>query len=391
MKAAWLSVGLGALAVVACGSSSDGTNKPGNTAGSSSGGSAGTGGSQNQSGSATGGSAGSNASGSGNGGGGGLGGAAGGTAATGFQCPAGAAVAPVLTGLAPVRVEGVPPADAFNNMNNDFSNIEGDVWIGDALYVSEISTTNAQQGQPPPGRVLKITADDQVSVLLPDSGSNGLAVNAAGELFGAIHKDGSISKLSLMGGAAVPVASMFMGMRFDSPNDLTIHSNGTIYFTDPNFQAPMPLPQAATRAYRVPPGGQPEAIEPDVNLTNPNGITLSKNQDFLYIGGGQLKKYPVMADGSLGAGTTFVEGGHGDGMVIDCADNLYVAPGGAGPINVYSPAGQSIGTITVTGIEQITNVAFGGADHKTLYVSGQGGKTGKGLFKIPMNVVGFPY
>ena len=70
MKAAWLSVGLGALAVVACGSSGEGTNKPGNTAGSSSGGSAGTtgsaglgtGGSQNQSGSATGGSAGSNAS-----------------------------------------------------------------------------------------------------------------------------------------------------------------------------------------------------------------------------------------------------------------------------------------------------------------------------------------
>jgi gluconolactonase len=98
-----------------------------------------------------------------------------------------------------------------------------------------------------------------------------------------------------------------------------------------------------------------------------------------------------MADGSLGAGTTFVEGGHGDGMVIDCSDNLYVAPGGAGPINVYSPAGQAIGTITVSGIEQITNVAFGGADRKTLYVSGQGGKTGKGLFKVPMNVVGFPY
>jgi gluconolactonase len=405
MKAACLSLGLGlgaALVVVGCGASGGG-DKPASTAGTSSGGaSAGssttsggagssTGGNQSQSGATTGGSsAGSNAT-SGSGGGA-SGGAAGGTGALGFECPAGAAVAPVLTGLTPVRVVGVPPDDAFNNMNNDFSNIEGDVWIGDALYVSEISTTNLMQGKPPPGRVLKITADDKVSILLPDSGSNGLATNAAGELFGAIHKDGSISKLSLTGGAPVPVAGMFMGLRFDSPNDLTIHKSGTIYFSDPSFQAPMPPPQAATRAYRVPPGGQPEAIEPNVNLTNPNGMTLSKNQDFLYIGGGQLKKYPVMADGSLGAGTEFVPGGQGDGMVIDCADNLYVAPIGSGPIKVYSPAGgQPIGTISVTGIDQITNLAFGGADHKTLYVSGQGGKGNKGLFKIAMNVTGFPY
>jgi gluconolactonase len=404
MKAAWLSLGFGtALVVVGCGASGGG-DKPAGTAGTSAGGaSAGssttsggagmsTGGTQSQGGVMTGGSAG-NAPSSGSGGGGGASGGTttGGTAATGFVCPAGDSAAPVLTGLAPVRVVGVPPDDAFNNMNNDFSNIEGDVWIGDALYVSEISTTNAQQNQPPPGRVLKITADDKVSILLPDSGSNGLATNAMGDLIGAVHKDGSISKLSLTGGAPVPIASMFMGMRFDSPNDLTIHKSGTIYFSDPNFQAPKPFPQAATRAYRVPPGGQPEAIEPAVNLTNPNGMTLSKNQDFLYIGGGQLKKYPVMADGSLGAGTEFVAGGHGDGMVVDCADNLYVAPGGSGPVTVYGPDAKVVGTISVTGIDQITNLAFGGADHKTLYVSGQGGKGAKGLFKIAMNVAGFPY
>jgi gluconolactonase len=228
-----------------------------------------------------------------------------------------------------------------------------------------------------------------VTILLPDSGSNGLATNAAGELIGAVHKDGSISKLSLSGGAAMPLVSMFMGMRFDSPNDLTIHPNGTIYFTDPSWQAPMPAPQAMTRAYRVPPGGQAEAIEPNVNLDQPNGITLSKNRDFLYIAGNQLKKYPVMADGSLGAGTAFVQGGKGDGMVVDCGDNLYVATGTN--VTVYSPTAQVLGTITVPGIQEITNVAFGGTDHKTLYVSGQGGKDAKGLFKIPMNVAGFPY
>lgn len=405
MKAAWSSVGC-LLLLVGCGASDGDGDKPTNTAGSSSGGSAsggttGTtagmngGGSQSQSGSTSGGAgtAGSGTAGSGTGGGGtgsGGSGGSGGTGAKGFECPAGASEAPKLTGLTPTRVMGVPPADAFNNMNNDFSNIEGDVWIGDALYVSEISATQGKQGEPPPGRVLKITADDKVTVLLPDSGSNGLAVNAAGELFGAIHKDGSISKLSLSGGAATPVASMFMGKRFNSPNDLTIHPNGTIYFTDPTWQAPNPAPQTA-RAYRVPPGGQPEAIEPNVTLNQPNGITLSKNRDFLYIAGNQLKKYPVMADGSLGAGVNFLPngGGSGDGMVIDCGDNLYVAT--SQNVTVYSPAGQMLGSFTVPGLMEITNVAFGGTDHKTLYVSGQGGKDQKGLFKIPMNVAGFPY
>jgi len=125
------------------------------------------------------------------------------------------------------------------------------------------------------------------------------------------------------------------------------------------------------------------------SLNQPNGITLSKNQDLLYIGGNQLKKYPVMADGSRGAGATFVPGATTDRMVIDCADNLYAAA--SGTVNVYSSAGVLLGHIDVPSLSQITNVAFGGADHETLYVSGQGaGATQKGLFKVPMKFAGFP-
>ena len=407
MKAAWSSLGrvsvgsaslLGALVIAGCGAAANNTDKPANMAGTNAGGGGATSGGstsggmstggQNQSGATTGGNAtaGSAAGGSAGSGGGTAGASgAGGSTSKGFTCPAGAVEAPKLTGLTPMRVVGVPPSDAFNNNNNDFTNIEGDVWIGDALYVSEINPGKAAPNMAPPSRILKITADDKVTILNPDVGSNGLATNDAGELFGALHKDGSISKLSLTGGAAVPVASMFMGMRFDSPNDLTIHKNGTIYFTDPDYQAPKPLPQSATRAYRVPAGGMPVAIE---DLSQPNGITLSKNQDFLFIGGNQLKKYPVMADGSLGAGTTFVQGASADGMVIDCADNLYTASNG---VTVYSPAGASIGVIAVAALGQVTNVAFGGADHKTLYISGQGTQMQKGLFKVAMNVPGFPY
>ncbi|RYZ06686.1 MAG: SMP-30/gluconolactonase/LRE family protein [Myxococcales bacterium] len=403
MKTAWL--GLATLTFVwACGGDG-GTGQPPNTAGTSGGGSgnagtpatggSGTSGSGTAAGTSAGGSGtsgsvtgGSTSGGSGTGGSGGSGSGTGGSGGSGGSapssvCPAGPFDAPVFG--TPVRVEGVPPADAFNNMNNDFTNIEGAVWVGDALYVSEIS---GKGNNPPPSRILKITADGTVTVAVPDSGTNGLAINAAGELFGAKHSDGSISKIALPGGTATPVASMYMGKRFGSPNDLTIHSNGTIYFTDPSWQAPMPNPQTETRAYIVKPGGMPEPIAGQ--FSQPNGITLSKNQDFLYVGGNQLRKYPVMADGSLGAGTEFVAGGGSDGMVLDCADNLYITKDG---VQIYDKTGQKIGaTLTVgMGGTQVTNVAFGGADRKTLYVTGQGSGMQKGLFKVPMNVPGYPY
>jgi len=303
----------------------------------------------------------------------------------GFACPEGSFDPPVLTGK-PLRVEGVPPPDAFNDHNRDFTNIEGAVWFNDALYVSEINPGRALPNQPPPSRVLRISESGEVSVAIAaDSGTNGLALSPAGELVGAVHKDGSISVLRLGSTAPRSLATQFMGARFDSPNDLTFHRNGTLYFTDPDYQAPTPRPQAATRAYRVPAGGEAIAIE---ELVQPNGITLSRNQDFLYIGGGSLRRYPVLADGSLGQGQAFAGGGPTDGMVIDCADNLYAAADG---VSVFDAMGRSIGKIVVSDLTQVTNVAFGGRDHKTLYITGQGSGTKKGLFKLRINVVGFPF
>jgi gluconolactonase len=402
MKTALVSLGV-VLLSLGCGAS-DGPDKPSNTAGmngggnGSGGGAGGAGGASagtsHASGSAQGGSsAGNSAAGSGGSagstsggvGGGGAGGTGGGPA-TGFQCPAGPFEAPTLTGLTPTRVAGVPPADTFNNNNNDFTNIEGDVWFEGALYVSEIGGgTN-----PPPSRILKITADDQVSIVMPDSGSNGLAFDAMGQFYGALHKDGSVSKLDLVAKTATPVVSMFMTARFGSPNDLTFHSNGTLYFTDPSWQAPTPNPQTETRAYWVAPGGEPQAIPGASN--NPNGITLSKSQDFLYVAGqNPIKRYPVMADGSLGTGADFGTGTGGfDGMVIDCADNLYAAAGADG-VKVFDKTGAPLGTIAVSGLGQATNVAFGGSDHKTLYISGQGSGDQKGVFKVAMSVPGYPY
>ena len=59
-------------------------------------------------------------------------------------------------------------------------------------------------------------------------------------------------------------------------------------------------------------------------------------------------------------------------MAIDCAGNLYVAVPSSGNVVVVSPSGTSLGTITVSGVGAVTNCAFGGTDHKTLYITAQG-------------------
>jgi gluconolactonase len=314
----------------------------------------------------------------------GVGGGSAGGANTGFQCPAGPYAAFTAPSAKATHVAGAPPNDAFN-MNN-FTNVEGPVWIGDSLYFSEMTGSNMI----PPARILKIAPGGVVSVVVPDSGSNGLAVDGAGNLIAAVHKNGSISQISLPAGTATPLVSMFNNTRFTSPNDLAIRSDGTIYFSDPQYQNNA-NPQKGEHLYRVtaPPTRTP-SIVPDAPST-PNGVTLSPDEKTLYVSGSGLKKFTVMTDGTLSAGTDFVVGSGGDGMAVDCAGNLYVAGNMGNAVRVYSSTGTSLGTIQADGSGTTTNVAFGGMDHKTLYITAQGNDGQRGVWSIPLTIPGFPY
>jgi len=342
----------------------------------------------------------------GTGGMGGLGGslATGGTSGTGgatstaFTCPPGPFPSLQLPTTAPVRIPDAPPTvnDTFNNNGNNFTIVEGPVWIGDALYVSEIGSSSQP---PPPSRVIKITATDAVTIAIPpDSGSNGLAVDRDGALATANHGAGGIVKFNLTTGARSTVIAQYNGSRFNSPNDLTIRSDGTIYFSDPAFQAPNPQPQQGkTWVYMLPPNAT-TAMAVAQTLSNPNGVTLSLDEKTLYIGdGGGVRTFGVHTDGTLDAsgipfGGTAFSSGATDGMAIDCAGNLYVVRVNSHDIVVLSPSGQMIGSpITVPGGGQITNSAFGGTDHKTLYITAMGTGTQRGVFKLAMPIPGMPY
>jgi gluconolactonase len=287
-------------------------------------------------------------------------------------------------------VAAVPPSDSFNNNRNNFGVIEGPVWVGNALYVSEIATPD--NVNPPLSRLLKVDAAGGVSIVLSNSGTNGMAVDSAGNLVAGNHKDGAVTRFALPSLATTAVVSTFGGARFDSPNDLTVRSDGSLYFTDPDWQASLVRPQTKTRIYRVAPGATTATVLDETRL-EPNGITFSPDGNTLYVTGADgLFRYNVAADGSIGTGTKILPSiGVGDGMAIDCAGNLYVAANASNTLVVVDPAGNMLGTITIANVMGVTNAAFGGADHKTLYITTLGTGSQFGLFSLAMNVPGFPY
>jgi gluconolactonase len=116
------------------------------------------------------------------------------------------------------------------------------------------------------------------------------------------------------------------------------------------------------------PDGDVEAIEDE--LTQPNGIALSLDERTLFVGhAGGLVRYPLAADGSVTGPRVAIDAitGGVDGLGRDCAGHLYVTTGGA--VVVLDPAGEERGRLGAPGA---TNVAFGGDDGRTLYVTSLG-------------------
>ncbi|MDQ1832371.1 SMP-30/gluconolactonase/LRE family protein [Massilia scottii] len=259
---------------------------------------------------------------------------------------------------------------------------EGPVWIGDALYFSDFTF-----GPGFPSRIQRLGPDGKVGTAIADSGSNGLAVDARGNIVAGTHKYKGVSRFALPGGKRTLVAGTYDGQVFNSPNDLAIGADGTIYFTDPAFQRDAaPGGQDTTRVYRVAPGGKVTVVER--GIANPNGVALSPAGDILYVNGGGehgvLRAYPIVR-GVPGQGRDLVTGlAVPDGMTVDCQGNIYVTEHTAQRLRVFSPAGNELATINVDA--NITNAAFGGADGKTLFITGAGA-----LWQIQLGLTGKAY
>ena len=244
-----------------------------------------------------------------------------------------------------------------------FEFIEGPQWIAatGTLLFSDI----------PGDRIHELIPPATVTVFRTPSGnSNGLAVTAGGVLFAAEHGNRRVST-SAFAGAPTTLVDGYGPDRLNSPNDVIVRDDGTVYFTDP----PYGIDDAAREldfigVFRVPPGGdEPIAEWMGALDQRPNGIGLSPDQRTLYVADtadGVLRAWDITADGSLsGERVLSHDVPNADGLAVDAGGHLFVTTSAG--VRVLGPDGATWGTIPVP--EQPANCAFGGADGRTLYIT----------------------
>jgi len=288
---------------------------------------------------------------------------------------------PTLTGT-PTALPGTVPAAPGSGSN---SIVEGPVWIDGTLYLSQIR----DYGPLNPAQLLKHNGTDY-TVWMPDSGTNGLAVTADGKILAASHGVGGLVEIdpAAASPAATTIIAEFMGERLNSPNDLVIRSDGTVYFTDPDYQCNTQCDQAAKRVYRYPAaGGALEEIPTSSSNTNPNGITLSLDETKLYVAGpAGIDIYTLDAGGAVTDGPDpFASGGPVDGLARDCAGNIYAAINNG--ITVLDTEGAQVGS-PITVPNATTNVAFGGTSGTVLYITT---RANAGVYSLDVGIPGYPY
>jgi gluconolactonase len=294
---------------------------------------------------------------------------------------------PSIRRLDPALDAIVDPAASVAVLATGFQWAEGPVWVKDGGYLLFTD--------PPRNACLKWKAGAGVTPFLQPSGlqtevpndirepgANGLAIDAKGGLIVADSGSRAIVRVDLKTRRRTVLADRFDGKRFNSPNDVVVHPNGTIYFTDPPYglregdkSSLKELP--INGVYRRTPDGKVELVSDA--FARPNGVALSPKRDRLYLALSDEKQpeimmFPLGADGKpTGEPTRFhdarpqhAEGRPGlpDGLKVDRVGNVFAT--GPGGVHVVSPQGKLLGIIA-TG-KSIANCAFG-EDGRTLFLT----------------------
>ena len=264
---------------------------------------------------------------------------------------------------------------------------EGPVWFADheCLLWSDI----------PANRINRLTADGKVSVFRADSNhTNGNTRDRQGRLVSCEHSSRRVTRTEIDGAITV-LAESFEGKPLNSPNDVVVKSDGTIWFTDPDYGLRLHKPggvkqQARDNVFRLDAAtGALTAVATDFD--KPNGLAFSPDEKSLYVadsaitdGPGRnshIRRFAVNADGSLSGGEVFATTvGIPDGMRVDVEGNVWASAGAK--IDVYAPDGKLLGQI-VNFPAPVTNLTFGGRERDRIYVT-----AGGSLFAVGVAVDG---
>ena len=222
----------------------------------------------------------------------------------------------------------------------------------------------------------------------PSQHSNGNTRDRQGRLVTCEHTGRRVTRTEHDGSITVLMDS-FEGKRLSSPNDVVVHSDGSVWFTDPgygimlNYEGQVAEAELPTRVYRLDPDSGEATIVAD-DFLRPNGLCFSPDEELLYIvdtgsshdpdGPSHIRVFDVTADNRLENGRLFVDmkPGMADGIRCDEDGNLWVAAGWAGPgfdgVHCYAPDGTRIGQIHLP--EICANLCFGGAGKNRLFMAG---------------------
>ena len=240
--------------------------------------------------------------------------------------------------------------------------LEGPAFDGNGiLYVSDI----------PYGRIFRVSPEGNFALVTEYDGEpNGLKVHRDGRVFIADHRNGILT-LDPTSGRIEPFLTRVRREGFKGVNDLTFASNGDLYFTD---QGQTGMQDPTGRVWRVSASGAIDCLIDTV--PSPNGLVLSPDEKILYVAAtraNQIWRLPIHPDGTTSKVGIFLhlQGGLAgpDGITVDSAGNLIVAHCGLGIVWVFSRLGEPLFRINTSEGLSTTNIAFGGKDRRSLFIT----------------------
>ena len=237
----------------------------------------------------------------------------------------------------------------------------------------------------PFGRIFRVSPDGGFELAAEYNGwPNGLKIHRDGRIFIADHLRG-IMVLDPASGQVEPYLERPSMEGFKGVNDLVFAGNGDLYFTD---QGQSGLNDASGRVYRLGQDGRLDLLLD--NVPSPNGLVLNARENTLLVAvtrGNCIWRLPLMADGTVAKAGLFIQlsgGGGPDGLALDAEGSLAIAHFGLGSVWLFSQRGEPLFRITSPAGPYTTNLAYGGADNRTLYITeSQSGTILKAKLPVP--------